>query len=206
MKHRLLPLALVLLLAGLLALAFRDFVREAIVLPIAYAAWVVSLLLESLPQIIPWMIFLAIGLVIALGSLIARPKPARAAGGGAPHPRGPVEALARQIDLAAQGYYFRWHLARRLRNLAVDTIAYRRRSTPEQVKQQLDAGTLSLPPAIRAYLEAELAFGPVSRFADLLRRVRPGAPAFASPLDLDPAEVVRFLEAQVEVQRDSDDR
>ncbi len=205
MKNRPVLLALAALSIGVLALAFRDVVREAIVIPIAYAAWVVGLLIDSLPQIIPWLIVLAIGLVIALASLIARPKPARAAGRVTPHLRGPVEALARRIDLAAHGYYFRWHLARRLRDLAVDTIAYRRRLAPEQVEQQLAAGRLNLPPAIRVYFEAELAFGPVSRFADLARRFRPGAPAFASPLDLDPAEVVRFLEAQVEVHRDPDD-
>ena len=206
MKNRLALAALAALAIGLLSLTLRDFVREAIVLPIAYTAWVVGVLVESLPQIIPWLIFLAVGLIIALSSLIDRPKRDRAADGVTADRRGPVEALARRIDLATHGYYFRWHLARRLRELAVDAIAYRRRLTSEQVKQRLAAGTLDLPPAIRVYLEAELAFGSVSRLADLKRRLRPGASAFASPLDLDPAEVIRFLEDQVEVQRASDDR
>ena len=210
MKNRLIPLALALLLVGLLSLVFRDFVREAIVTPVAYAVWIVGLLIESLPQAILWTFFLAIVLFMAIGSLITRPKPAGKAGSVGADRRGQVEVLARRIDLAAGGYYFRWHLARRLRDLAVDAIAYRQRLTHEQVQQQLEAGTLDMPPAIRAYFQAELTLGPVSRMSDLRHRLRPRTPA--APLDLDPEEVVRYLErtlvleAQVEVQGDSHDR
>ena len=204
MKNRLILLALALLLVGVLSLVFRDFVREAIVTPIAYAAWVAGILIESLPQMILWIALLAVVLWMAVGSLIARPKPIRAFSDAKADRRGQIEVLARRIDLATRGYYFRWHLARRLRDLAVDTLAYRQRMTPEQVNQHLEAGTLDIPPAIRAYFQAEPTLGSASRLPYLRHRFQPH-PA-TSPLDLDPEEVVRFLEAQAEVHHDLRDR
>ena len=131
------------LLAGLLALLLRDFVRESILVPLAYTVSGARVVLNLLPQVVWCVAFLLVTLFILVGAVLAAlPAPRRS---DAPDEtgRGRVETWMRWIDLAAGSgdHYSRQDpsaalragpsalltasLARRLRDLTLDALATR---------------------------------------------------------------------------------
>ncbi|MFC1975667.1 hypothetical protein ACFLXQ_04655, partial [Chloroflexota bacterium] len=77
MKNRWPSLIVILLLAGLLTLLGRGAIRENIVTPLLYLAWIGQLIFESIPQMALWAVFLMIALIIALKSLARKGPPSR---------------------------------------------------------------------------------------------------------------------------------
>ncbi len=199
MRARLFPLALALVLTAALTLLLRGLVRELIILPLLQLYWVVRILLESIPQLLLWSLFVGVALLIAGGSLIGWRRAQERAEAAQREQPGRVAAWARWIRQAEEGDYSRWRLAHRLGGLALDLLAYRQQCPPEQVKRQLEEGSLAMPPEVRAYLQAGLGrglWGPSSHLSLLWRRLR-GAPP-PSPLDVELEAVIRFLETQLE--------
>ena len=196
MKRRWLSLALVLLLAVLLTWWVREAVADLLV-PLYYLYWIARRLLETIPQVAIWAVFLFVALLLAGGSLLKRPaaqKPGRRA---APPQLNRIAAWVKLLDQANQETYYRWQLAQRMQELAVDVLAYHERCDRKEIRQQLTGRQLDLPPEIEAYLQASLtSFSrfarPESRFAK-----RPD-----SPLDLAPERVVQFLEERFDYQLD----
>jgi hypothetical protein len=95
-----------------------------------------------------------------------------------------------------QGDYFKWQLAREISTLALVGIANRNRLTPAGVRDELTAGRLDLPARIQAYLVAGSLPNSYSQYCEMISSLRlPGAD---SPLDLDPEEVVSYLEHELE--------
>jgi len=204
MTKRLLLAGLTLIVVIALAVLFKDTVRRILVEPVMYLAWLLRLGFESLPQVFLWIALALIGLLVAGTSLIGIvQRPPRAASIERNF-ADPVETLARWIDHAARGYYFKWRLAQHLSALGLEALAQRRHISVEEARRQLEAGQLDVPPDIRAYLLAGLASDWYS--------VRPGprprlrAAARSSPLDLAPEAIVQFLETQLEAERDHRDR
>lgn len=187
-----------------LALVFRDFVRQAIVNPLAQLMWMAGVFLDSLPQALIWIVLLLIVTLLAVGSLLARPPGRWRRAAPETFRRGQVEALARRIELARRSYYFRWHLAQRLHDLAIEAIAARRRLSYEEIRQQLHDGALDVPPDVGDYLRADMAMGSTPHRFDLRRLVR--RPISTSPLDLPPEQIIQFIEAQMEVPLAANDR
>jgi hypothetical protein len=114
-----------------------------------------------------------------------------------------VQALVRWIHRAEQSDYYKWRLAQHLGNLSWQVMAYREGTTPQDLRDRLRAGRLDLPPIVLAYLEGRKKGrigGPSSLMSRLERRLglRERSPS------LDPAleEIVRFLEEQMEVDRE----
>ena len=115
------------LLVGLLALLFKDFVRESILVPLAYTVSGARVVVNVLPQVVWWMAFLLVTLFIVVGAvLVALPAPRRSGAPDEPRP-GRVETWMRWIDLAAGGgdQYSRQDLARRVRDLTLGALAAR---------------------------------------------------------------------------------
>jgi hypothetical protein len=192
-----------LLVAALLAVVLKDWLRETVAPALLYTLWVGYLVFRSIPQSALWATFLALALLVALGSLRrgkkALPKLEEIQGD---HP-GRVQALTAWIGKTAQGDYFRWRFARYLEDLSVQVLAHRERLTPEQVRDRLGAAALGVPPEIRAYLLAgrkQMAPMPGPILLRLSRLLRPGGQT--SPLHLDTERVVQFLEDQLEISYD----
>lgn len=191
-RSKLLFLGLGLLLAALLALVLRDFMRESVVVPLLYGLWIARLYIESLPQTLFWALLIIAALVIAGGSLIGRRKPRAKARAIEGEPKGRVTQWALRIRLGTQGDYFRARLARRLGQLALATLAHRQHRPMEEIREMIESGELDGPKEIAAYLQAGLA-----RDRSTLRREAASSWPWthkASPLDLDPAQIVTYLE------------
>ncbi len=189
MKNRLLPLLLILLLALLLTPFFQTIIQPLIILPTLYFFWVGWLMFQSIPQAVVWSCFLGVALFIVVGNLLKKRPKLR------PHRRvlpptetARIERWVKLLQRANQETYYKWQLAQNLRKLAIAILAHDERLTPRQIQQRLLTDeTLAIPPDIRTYMQASL-----TSFSHLpVRRTLKSAP---TPLDLEPKQVIQFLE------------
>jgi hypothetical protein len=192
MSDRLALPALALLLLGLLALIFTGLIQDVLVVPLLYLLWLMRVLIESIPQVVLWVGFLAIVAMVAWRSLPLAPQvqPLRAQ---APNPPAPVETWAGMFERAERDHYARWLLAQRLGQLALELLAHQDQRPVAHPWHYLQDESLGMPPAIQAYLRAGMRmYQPPRR----MRRLWPlvAQEAAGDPLDLDPEVAVRFLE------------
>jgi hypothetical protein len=184
-RHRLLLAALVCLPVVITAFVIENFVRDVIAGPVLYAFWILRLFLASIPQTLIWVSLIVLGLVLAYRSLAHRPR-LQTNISAEPPTSTRVEELARLIDQAEQSTFGRWRLSQRLGGLVVAMLADEQRVSQREIHRQIDRNELPLSPEMRAYLQARLSTvqggGRLSR-----ARTRPA-------LDLDPNEIVQFLE------------
>ncbi|MBN1992236.1 MAG: hypothetical protein JW953_06000 [Anaerolineae bacterium] len=194
MKNRWLTLLAILLLAGLLTLVMRDLMRENLVAPLLYLAWVAGLIWASIPQAAIWALFLLTTLVIALRSLIKKGPILRHRNPPATKPEERIESWLKLIRRTRQEDYFKWQLAQRLHKLTLETLAHDERTTLQEMRQRLSQNQLDAPPEVLAYLEAGMTS--FSHFLEAQPRWR--LKKQTSPLDLDPERVIQFLEDKVD--------
>ncbi len=174
----------------LLALLFQDFFREALIVPILYALWVIYLYVTSLPQAVLWGLFLGVSLLIVLGGLGGSGRIRRRAGREDEDAPGRVSVWAERVALARRGGYFQKILARHLGKLAIEALARRRRLEPDEIKRRLEMDALDLPPEACAYLR--LGLDPSLPEDPRVRRALRA---------LDPEAVVRLIEEEIHPRR-----
>jgi hypothetical protein len=142
-----------LFLVVILTLALREFVREKIVLPLAYFWSLLLLLFSSTPQVVFWGIFILISIFIIIKTLLAgkdkvvvpiEPKEDSLAPG-----RDHIYHWTIQVQLAVHGnLYFRDRVMRSLERLVMGVIAYQERLTFKEVEYALAHRSLEVPPDI----------------------------------------------------------
>ena len=187
-------LLLVILLAGALAYALRDFIEESLIQPLIYIFWIIRLYYEAFPQIFLWIVLLVAVFLMEAASLITestlhgrdvvRRKPAR----------GPVESLAGWMARAPRGLYFKWLIANRLGKLARALVAFQARQQPKPVWEPLAGAGWEPPSEVAAYLES----GVNGSFADYPRPRWPFQKANPTPLDIDPEQAIDYIESKME--------
>ncbi len=198
MRKRWLTLTAALALAGVLAFSLQDVILRVLIIPTAYLGWLVGIYYHTLPQILIWALAVSVIILMMVDSLIP-------AGGLPSHKRTPtistrgnLASLTDWIVKAPGGVYYKWLIANRLGRIARETLDQRdvRASLPGQ--GALQGKDWSPSEAIRSYLEAGLN----GSFADYPRESWPWKRQESSPLDLDPQEVIAYLESQMEQNHD----
>lgn len=184
-----LPLLGGILIASItLAFVLRDVIYQLIIVPLAYVFWLAGVYYSAVPQLLIWgvlILFLSVGVTWTLIPEVATP-PRR------PIQRfpieGQVESLAICIIRGRNSNYFKWQVANRLARLV------RRLSEGLMRPEDLDARVQPVQQYLAAGLnQSYVDFpAPPSRF----QRRTP------TPLDLDPNEVVDYMESQMELSRD----
>lgn len=172
----------------IMAIVLRDFVRAELIGPVLYAYWFIRLIVESIPQIWEWITFILIATVLFVRGFASKPIIWQNRRSEAVD-RGRVEDWAGLIRLSRTEEFARWRLAQRLGALTGEILANEERVSQREIWRRLDRGTLRVSQPLRAYLTAQLR----SICPSGLRRLRPQS----SPLDLDPREVVQFLEDRI---------
>ncbi len=171
-----------------IAFALRGVIYQTVIVPLAYAWWVIGLYYSSVPQAILWTILLALLLLSVLWSLV--PELHLPGGRDTPRslPEGQVEALAVWLRKSRDGNYFKWQLANRLgriaRSLGEDSSGGGRVHAPDE--------------AVERYLDAGLNYS----FVDFPSRRNRFQSAPRTPLDADPKKVAEYLESQMEKTSD----
>lgn len=203
MRRRLIQLGLIILISIPLVIALRSFTQDYVLALISPLLRILRLFISSIPQLFFWFLFLSISLFIAGRSLI-KPRRSTPTTSTSNIPlAGRVQALMHAIDRTSQGVYFKWRLAQHLLGLTLEAMAYRERVSPDELRQNLKSGTLTLPPPISGYLQT--GFTPVyTASAGLLSRIkqRLRQDMIRSPLDLNPEIIIQFLEDQMEIEYD----
>ncbi len=142
-----------LVVGAILSLFFRDWVREQVVIPLAYVFWIIRLFLLSVPQVFYWGILLIIGLIIAVTTILP--------------PRMAFYTSATQRPAAFTSHYSSWlrhfhmlnssrfasdNLSRDLTRLTIQILAYQYRLSDEEVYRLLEQEDLGLPPLLLAFI------------------------------------------------------
>lgn len=149
-----------LLLVGL-SLALRDFVRDAIIIPLAYLWTLLGLLYQSTPQVVFWGIFLLISFVILVkvfGSVKRDDL--------TPNAYSEMESMAPardriyywliQVQLALHGnLYFRDKVMRSMEKIVLGVIAYQERLTLKEVEYAINHRNLEVPEDIAVLFKNE---------------------------------------------------
>jgi hypothetical protein len=192
MKQRPWLIVPVLLAAGLLAFFLQGIVRFILVTPLADLWWMLTVFYRSIPQTACWLMLLVLAVMIAVGSLSGlfnggQPKRSRHR-----HDRGPVEDLAWFIGQKKRSRYFRWHVARQLGRLAAEILARSDQPADGSIPNTLAGKEWQPPDAIQRYLEAGL-----KRYESPGRGVE-GMMHKDQTLEVDPQDVVAYLETQME--------
>jgi hypothetical protein len=150
---RVLPLFIIILMAGAAALLFGETVHRQVMIPLAHFTYVAYLFLDSLPQI-AWWILLVVGLVVLAGYNL------RLALAGAESPPAPedsrplsrVQEWSQLASFARRGGYLQRQFQRNLSRLAVDILAQTHHQDPQTMLELLDGGGVSLPPGMTGYI------------------------------------------------------
>ena len=199
-RRLLLLMAIILALTVPLALLFRDFVRDVFLVELLRMFWGARLLYESLPQLPLWVLLLVILVVIAVKSLVRRSGVAQKQIQPEAEPQGQVRVLARWIERASRGEYFRWSLAQHLGGPAWEIMAQREHTAPAQLKERMSAGNLDLPPVVEDYLQPDRLprHSAVTGFVAAIR-IRLGMAGLSPAPNPDLETVIEFLEDQMQV-------
>jgi hypothetical protein len=192
--RRALPLIGIMVIAALLAFPLRDTIYQAVVIPVAYIAWELSLFYHAFGQITWWWLSIVIVLIMVGLSLAPKFTPRRASTVKLKPKHGQVEDLAIWLGRARTGTYFKWLIANRLGKLAYQMLLDRESGRPRSVFAPLLGLDWEPSNELRRYLETGL-HGSFSDFPQP-RRWRAVPPA--TPLDYDVNQAVEFLEAQVQ--------
>jgi hypothetical protein len=168
-----------------------------------YIVWYADYLLDSVPQDFYWVFLVVISVVLASLSLIRR-RTRRPSEGQ--HQRAgptPVRELAGLIRDTADGYYYRWSLARELSRLIVEVVDGGRLAPADLRREWYGQQRPGVPAPMQAYVK-EAIWGTYVTPANVASQLRHAVSRqrTASPLDIDPASVVQFIEEQLEVVDD----
>ena len=193
--RRALILIAALIIAGILAFPLRETVYGIVVIPVAYIAWNLNLVYQSFSQGVWWWVVAFIVFFMIAFSLMPRSQLRSRGGPKSKPPQGQVESLSVWLRRAERGTYFKWLIANRLGKLAYQILLHRESGRSRSVFAPLVGTDWEPTETLQKYLETGL-HGSFADFpsSGFLSTQQP------TPLDLNVAEAVDFLESQVNNQ------
>lgn len=187
-------IAFIVVAAFFISFLLRDEIQRNFILPLAYLWWLVTLYYRAVPQLVLWVLlviaaFASMLRLVPLKNLFRRirkieQKPAI----------GPVESVAQWIRKSPGGVYYKWLVANRLGRLAREMLD-QREGRIRKGFSKLNGKGWNPPEDVGTYLETGLN----GSFADF-----PQPRWWAKPtrLDVDPKQVIEYLEDEMETGND----
>jgi hypothetical protein len=164
MTRRRVRIGLLLVLVAVLTalLTNTGFVQDTVAPWAYYVLRVLSNLINSIPQLLLWLLFVLFGFQMLMAGLvrfIGRFLDARVK--AVPEPGeetiGSVEKYARWLSQLNHGHYFQARLARSLADLTLQTLGNHERLSYRELESILNRDDQSLPPDVVAYLRTGVA-------------------------------------------------
>ncbi len=198
-----------LLVFGVLALLFWDFIRETIVVPIYYFFWIIDITIKVVPESIYLAVLILVGFALSLNALrdLQLRRPYR-------QQTGTPQATSTRYTIWARLYknlYARSilsnHFSSETRKLLLNLLAYQEGVTTDEIEVRVKNDTLALPSAVKTLLEHKaIRLNQPEYNANhnwLQRWLNPPQPALDSA-ETDPqvAEIVAFIEHRLEITHD----
>jgi hypothetical protein len=182
------PLVVSLLLGLVLFYLVDDFVVNIIILPLMKVVWFLSLIVQSLPQAVIWIVSVLVLLIITIASLTKGEKTAKTFYRMSRANTGSVELWARLIENAQRSVYSKWRLAQKLKRLTWKLLS----PIDNQQTINYDLSGVELPEEIRVYYEAQHPFNRSFR-----ERFNPKNKETDLALELDPEVVLQYLKERL---------
>lgn len=182
------------LLVGSLGLAFfvRDVIQRLVVAPLSYFLWQAAMLYWAIPQVVKWFLLVFSICLAVLWRLIPEWRPRHRKTNRQVLQEGSVESLAVWLSKGRNSNYFKWQLANRLGLIAR--------------KLHQNSGQLWNSPARSEAMDRYFDAGLEHSFVDFPSPRSRFERRRSTPLDLDPSEVVNYLESQMEIYRGQHDQ
>lgn len=163
LKKALILLAIPAALALPLVFLLEDFVRDAIVTPLAYQAWLIGVVVDALPHGCLLAAVLAVGTYLAVRSL-GRVKTGAWQQSRPPKTStGSVTAWLKRFDLLMRGSYTRARFDHHVGLFLLRVVAHDRRMSPRDLVRGMEMGDIAVPAEISRYAEAVLHGGRLHR-------------------------------------------
>lgn len=189
----------ILIIALLIAFPLREAAYRAVIIPVAYAWWVLGLVYHAVDQSIWWFLALFLVLAALFRSLLPLGRLGERMRFKARPVVGQVEGLSVWVKRTERGIYFKWLLANRLGKIAHEVLAMRMGGKTRSYFDPLAGPDWEPGGKVQAYLESGLR----GSFADYPQGRRFFSKPEPTPLDQNMDEVIEFLETQVSNQHDS---
>jgi hypothetical protein len=195
----------------ILAIVFRDFIRENVLIPILYLFWYIRLFLRSLGEICLWPIILVILVVISL-IILRQKKKLEQVERGFPEAADQVEEgrvafWMKYIHRQSMGIENLSFISFRMKELVLSVLAYQENLTTAELEFELDRGNISIPEELRNIMQSkDQAIKSMTRSASLKNRVlrwfRSQSKSSQGADNPEMVKLVRYLEAQLEIKHD----
>jgi hypothetical protein len=212
-NRRVIILIAVILFVNLgLAIIFRDFIRENVLIPILYLFWYIRLFLKTLGETCLWPLALLILVGFSFYILRKNKKPAQT-------DRGYSEAHV-QVEEGRVAFWMKYirrqsigienlsFISFRMKELVLSVLAYQENLTNAEVESEMDQGKMVVPKELQKMIQPpDHAIEPVTRSASLKNKIlrwfrtRTNSKQSADNPEMD--KLVRYLEAQLEIEHDN---
>jgi hypothetical protein len=184
----------------------ENFIRDAVITPVAYLAWVLGVVLDALPQSYLLATVIAVAIYAAARSLSREPPPFKRHKLTSAPPEGTAALWYRRLELTSKGAYSQQRIQQQIGQLILQVIAHEQRLTAREVAHRIEAGEIEMPADLDIYIKAATYRG-LPRTPSLLSRLKSFIVGTSSPrnashtvaLDLDPA--LRYVEAQLRMKQ-----
>ena len=187
---------------------YWDFVRDTIIVPIYYFIWVGNLTLKSIPQQAFLALLVAISILIGLNTLLSvRVKSTTKGFADAPSQiDSRYTSWKKLCSNLSSSSFARDTFAWEARKLIIAILAYQNGIDPIEVEVRIKSETLMVPPAIKDLIQYKKIKDPPltpqsseSVIGRLRRLLRKEVPQNNQPIDSPIAEIVAFIEHQLEI-------
>lgn len=196
MKHRWLLLSTGIALAAVLAYFLRNLINDKVIVPLSYLWWWIGLYYHSVPENRWWVIVIVVICLMAFASI--KPEWSFDYQDLDTQPvQGPVEELMIWMMNLRHNEYYKWLIANRLGKLARSFLIQREGSDVQRLNGPLNGSSWDPPDEVRAYLKS----GSNRLFANVRSASELSPRPHSAPLNLNPQQVVEYLESQMENRR-----
>jgi hypothetical protein len=195
----------------ILAIVFRDFIRENVLIPILYLFWYIRLFLRSLGEICLWPIILMIIVVISL-IILRKKKKLEQVERGFPEATDQVEEgrvafWMKYIRRQSMGIENLSFISFRMKELVLSVLSYKENLTNVELEYELERGNIAIPEELRNIMQSkDQAIKPMTRSASLKNRVlrwfRSQSKSSQGADNPEMVKLVRYLETQLEINHD----
>jgi len=202
-------LAVVLVINLVLAVIFRDFIREYVLIPILYLFWYIRLFLNSLGETCLWPLLVVILALVSLKIMGAKKKDRqrlREFGEESSQlEEGRVAFWMKYIRRKSMGIENLSLVSFRLRELVFAVMAYQENLTRLELEVELDKGKFVLPEEVQILLRpkdrvVQNPIEPSPLFIQIMDwiKVRSNSGSYRSVSEM--SKVVQYLEDQLEIE------
>ncbi len=206
-------LLVTLLVEAYLFIFLQDAVKETIILPLASMFFEFNRMLRSIDQVVYWAILVVIGLglLYTFAADVIRPPAGRPAKFSSAWTNSRFRSWRHYLESFDNSNFASENLAFELSRLIASIYALHEELTPAQVNRLAEEGLLNIPPNIRELLHTRrfATVRPKPTWKEKLfrrKKVKPAPSAHSTAAHAEVEQIIAFIEKELEVSRDADNR